>query len=139
MLIATGYDRMRGAQGFFSVELSGRPGRANAGERQASARRRARRYQRRARPWARFTRHMVGRETRLSWLPARNWYVAVHGLLQDMNTQEVIGNYLEERKVRVARGDTLKVAFDFRRKAAPIEVQLYLEDSASVPQARVAI
>ena len=79
---------------------------------------------------------MVGRETRMSWLPARTWYVAVHGLLQDTTSHEVIGNYLEEKKVKLARGDSAQVIFDFRRKAAPIEVQLYLEDSAAVPQAR---
>jgi tetratricopeptide (TPR) repeat protein len=96
-------------------------------------------YQRKARWWERYTKHMVGRETRMSWLPARSWYVAVHGLLQDTTTQEVIGNYLEERKVHVSRGQSTQVVFDFRRKAAPIEVQLYLEDSAAAPQARVAV
>ena len=74
---------------------------------------------------------MVGRETRMRWLPARQWYVAVHGLLQDTTSQEVIGNYLEERKIRVRAARPREVVFDFRRKAAPIEVQLYLDDSAA--------
>jgi tRNA A-37 threonylcarbamoyl transferase component Bud32 len=51
----------------------------------------------------------------------------------------VIGNYLEEKKVKLARGQSTQVVFDFRRKAAPIEVQLYVEEGASVPQARVAV
>ena len=139
VVVILDYERTRGAQGFFSIELSRWPSRAKHERRRTSTRSRAAQYQRKARPWARYTRHMVGRETRLSWLPARTWHVAVHGLLQDTGTQAVIGNYLEEKKVRVKRGDSVQVAFDFRRKAAPIEVQLYLEDSASVPQARVAV
>jgi tetratricopeptide (TPR) repeat protein len=82
---------------------------------------------------------MVGRETRMSWLPARQWYVAVHGLLQDSASQEVIGNYLEERKIQVARGESSEVVFDFRRKAAPIEVRLRREEGAAPLQARVAV
>jgi tetratricopeptide (TPR) repeat protein len=139
VVVVLDYDKMRGAQGFFSIELSRRPGRAKQEKKGGSARNRIARYQRRARPWARFTRHMVGRETRMGWLPARAWYVAVHGLLQDATSHEVIGNYLEEKKVKVARGQSTQVAFDFRRKAAPIEVQLYVEEGASVPQARVAV
>jgi tRNA A-37 threonylcarbamoyl transferase component Bud32 len=75
----------------------------------------------------------------MSWLPARQWYVAVHGQLQDTTSQEVIGNYLEERKVKLARGQTAQVTFDFRRRAAPIEVQLYQGEGAPVPQGRVAV
>jgi tRNA A-37 threonylcarbamoyl transferase component Bud32 len=65
--------------------------------------------------------------------------VAVHGLLQDVTSQEVIGNYLEERKVKLTRGETTKVVFDFRRKAAPIEVRLFVGDGEPVPQGRVAV
>ena len=139
IVVVLDYERTRGSQGFFSIELSRRPGRTKQERKNVSARNRAAKYQRRARPWARYTRHMVGRETRMRWLPARQWYVAVHGLLQDTNTQEVIGNYLEERKIRVARGQTAQVVFDFRRKAAPIEVQVYVEEGKTAPQARVAV
>jgi tetratricopeptide (TPR) repeat protein len=139
IVVVLDYERTRGSQGFFSIELSRRPGRTKQERKNVSARNRAAKYQRRARPWARYTRHMVSRETRMRWLPARHWYVAVHGLLQDTNTQEVIGNYLEERKIRVARGQTAQVTFDFRRKAAPIEVQVYLEEGNAAPQARVAV
>ncbi|HEU4431651.1 MAG TPA: tetratricopeptide repeat protein, partial [Myxococcota bacterium] len=139
VVVVLDYDKLRGAQGFFSIELSRRPGRAKHEKKGGSSRSRVARYQRRARPWARFTRHMVGRETRMGWLPARSWYVAVHGLLQDATSHEVIGNYLEERKVKVVRGESTQVVFDFRRKAAPIEVQLYVEEGKTVPQARVAV
>jgi tetratricopeptide (TPR) repeat protein len=139
IVVVLDYDKTRGSQGFFSIELSRRPGRTKQERKGASGRSRAAKYQRRARPWARFTRHMVGRETRMGFLPARQWYVAVHGLLQDITSQEVIGNYLEERKVRVTRGQTTQVVFDFRRKAAPIEVQLYAEEGKAAPQGRVAV
>jgi tetratricopeptide (TPR) repeat protein len=133
------YERTRGAQGFFSIELSRRPGRTKQERKQGSGRSRAAKYQRRVRSWSRFTRHMVGRETRMGWLPARQWYVAVHGLLQDTASQEVIGNYLEERKIRVTRGRCSEVVFDFRRKAAPIEVRLRREEGAAPLQGRVAV
>ncbi len=139
IVVVLDYERTRGAQGFFSIELSRRPSKTKHERKRSSGRSRAAMYQRKARPWERYTKHMVGRETRMPWLPARSWYVAVHGLLQDTTSQEVIGNYLEERKIRVTRGQTTQVVFDFRRKAAPIDVQLYLEDSAAAPQARVAV
>jgi len=132
------YERARGSQGFFSIELSRRPGRTKQ-EKQGENRNKRARYQRRGRSWSRFARHMVGRETRMRLLPARSWYVAVHGLLQDTTNQEVIGNYLEERKVRVLRGKCVEVTFDFRRKAAPIEVRLHREEKAAPVTARVAV
>jgi len=140
IVVVLDYERARGAQGFFSIELSRRPGRTKQESKRASGRNRAAKYQRRARSWSRFTRHMVGHETRMPWLPARHWYVAVHGLLQDTTSQEVIGNYLEERKIRVLRGQNHEVVFDFRRKAAPIEVRLYREEGSKKPiAARVAV
>jgi len=139
IVVVLDYERTRGAQGFFSIELSRRPGRTKQERKRSSGRSRAAKYQRRARAWSRFTRHMVGHQTRMSWLPARQWYVAVHGLLQDTSSQEVIGNYLEERKIHVRRGQNSEVVFDFRRKAAPIEVQLRREEGAAPLQARVAV
>jgi tetratricopeptide (TPR) repeat protein len=131
------YESVRGAQGFFSIELSRRPGRTKQAKDRAGRSKRTQ-YQRKNRAWSRMARHMVGRETRMSWLPARSWYVAVHGLLQDTNSQEVIGNYLEEKQVRIRRGETTQVAFDFRRKAAPIEVRIQREEGDK-SQVRVAM
>ena len=75
----------------------------------------------------------------MSWLPARSWYVAVHGLLQDTSSSDVIGNYIEERKVRVVRGQRVSVSFDFRRKAAPIEVRIHGSEEQASSQVRVAV
>jgi len=130
-------ERVRGAQGFFSIELSRRPRPVKAQRAEGESKRA--KYQRRVRSWSRLARHMVERETRMSWLPARTWYVAVHGLLQDTSSHEVIGNYLEERKVRIVRGQSVSVSFDFRRKAAPIEVRVQGGDEVPASQARVAV
>jgi hypothetical protein len=105
IVVVLDYDRPRSAQGFVTIELSRRPGRTKQERKPSSGRSRAAKYQRRARAWSRFTRHMVGRETRMGWLPARQWYVAVHGLLQDTASHEVIGNYLEERKIQVKQSE----------------------------------
>ncbi|MEN8160292.1 MAG: protein kinase, partial [Myxococcota bacterium] len=131
------YESVRGAQGFFSIELSRRSGRVKQAKDRAGQSKRSQ-YQRKNRAWSRLARHMVGRETRLSWLPARSWYVAVHGLLQDTSSREVIGNYLEEKQIRIRRGETTEVAFDFRRKAAPIEVRIQREEGDK-SQVRVAV
>ncbi|MGH7286452.1 MAG: hypothetical protein ACREI8_00320, partial [Myxococcota bacterium] len=139
IVVVLDYERVRGSQGFFSIELSRRPGKTKQEKKPGVGRSKRTKYQRRVRSWSRFARHMVGRETRLRWLPARSWYVAVHGLLQDTTSQDVIGNYLEERKVRVLRGKCIEVVFDFRRKAAPIEVRLYREEGSKPVQARVAV
>jgi len=139
LVVVLDYERVRGAQGFFSIELSRRPGRTKPQKKGATGRNKRTKYQRKVRSWSRLARHMVERETRMPWLPARSWYVAVHGLLQDTTSQEVIGNYLEERKIRLPRGKTTEVTFDFRRKAAPIEVRIHAEEAARPAQARVAV
>ncbi len=139
IVVVLDYERVRGSQGFFSIELSRRPGKTKQEKKPGAGRSKRTKYQRRVRSWSRFARHMVGRETLMRWLPARSWYVAVHGLLQDTTSQDVIGNYLEERKVRVLRGQRSEVAFDFRRKAAPIEVRLHREEGSKPVQARVAV
>ncbi len=137
LVVQLEYERVRGSQGFFSIELSRRPGKTKQAKDKAGRSKRTQ-YQRKNRAWSRLVRHMVGRETRMAWLPARSWYVAVHGLLQETSSQEVIGNYLEERQVRIRRGETTEVVFDFRRKAAPIEVRVQREESDTT-QVRVAV
>jgi tRNA A-37 threonylcarbamoyl transferase component Bud32 len=67
---------------------------------------------------------MADAETVFRMVPARSWYVAVYGLLQDPKTQEVIGNYVEERRVKVARGTSSPLKFDFRLHEAPVEIRL---------------
>jgi tRNA A-37 threonylcarbamoyl transferase component Bud32 len=67
---------------------------------------------------------MADNETRFRLVPARVWYVHVHGLLTDGKSKEVIGSYVEERQIRVERGQAQLVTFNLRPEEAPIEVRV---------------
>ena len=140
VLVKLDFQTEKGTKGFFSVQLSRKPGKAKREKtKSGGGKTKAQRYQRRMRAWSRFAAHMVGRETRFRMVPARTWYVAVHGLLQDAKSKEVIGNYLEERKVTLERGQTLEVGFDFRAKEAAIEVRLFRPEGQEDAQVLVAL
>ncbi len=110
-------------KGFFSIRVATKPEQAKTGEKRKGADK-IERYQRRLRTFSRFERHMVGRETKFRWLPARTLYVGVHGLLQEPGTDEVIGNYFEEKAVKLERGKTVRLDYDFRPKECAIEVSV---------------
>ena len=95
-------------------------------------------YQKGGSSWSRFKRTMAEHETVFRMIPARNYYVCVHGIMQD-ERGEIVGNYLEERKVRVLRGKPLEVAFDFRPKEAALEVRLTRPEGDAGGVARVAL
>ncbi len=135
VVVRLDYDTKK-AKGFFNVRLARRPGKAKvAGEKDGQSA--LRRYQQKARWWARFTRGMADPETRFRLVPARTWYVQVHGLLTSSDKKEVIGNYVEERTVKLARGDTVKVVFDLRPREAPIEVRLTQGSGSEVKDSQV--
>lgn len=123
-------------RGFFTIRFSRKPGQAK----QRSKRREAnkvRRFQTRVR-MSRFQRTIAGREALFRWLPARELYVSVHGLFEDPSTHEVIGNYLEEKKVRIQRRDTTVVQFDFTQDECCAEV-VVSRGPERVSQAMVAV
>jgi tetratricopeptide (TPR) repeat protein len=122
-------------KGFFSIKLSRRSQRADAGE---TPKRGSNRYLRKMRLAGRYERSMVGRETLFRWLPARGYYVTVHGLLQDPASDGVIGNYAAEQKVVVRRGHPARLDFDFRAKECALEVCIF-EAGEPVSQAVVAV
>jgi tetratricopeptide (TPR) repeat protein len=126
----------KGARGFFHVKLTRRAGKVQV-QRQKEGQSAVRRWQSKARPWARFTRSMVDNETRFRFVPARTWFVHVHGLLTDARSKEVIGSYVEERQVKVERGQTTKLEFDLRPREAPIEVRLTQGEAGAAPDASV--
>jgi tetratricopeptide (TPR) repeat protein len=111
------------ARGFFQVRLSRRPSKVQA-QRPKEGQSALKRFQQKSRWWSRFTRSLADAETRFRLVPARTWYVNVHGLLTDPRSKEVIGSYVEERQVQVERGRTQPLTFDLRPKEAPIEVRL---------------
>ena len=116
-------DYASSGKGFFSIRISRRPGRAKKGNAKRGGRKR--RFQQRLRSLGRFARAMAGRETLFRWLPARTYYVMVHGLLEDQLTGDVIGNYFEEKQVKIERGERVELHFDFRPKEAPVQVQVW--------------
>jgi tetratricopeptide (TPR) repeat protein len=108
-------------KGFFSIQLARRPRPPGAG-REGPDPSREKRFLRRMRLLGRYQRSMVGRETVFRFLPARRYYVAVHGLLTDPGTDDVVGNYFAEMPVVVPRGGSARLDFDFRPKECPLEV-----------------
>ncbi len=122
-------------KGFFSIKLSRRPQRAGEGETHKVG---GNRYLRKMSLAGRYERSMVGRETLFRWLPARGYYVTVHGLLQDPVSGDVIGNYAEEQKVVVRRGHPARLDFDFRAKECAVEVGV-LDGGEPVAQAVVMV
>jgi len=132
------YDLRKGSKGFFSIQLSKKPGVAKR-DSAKGAKSKSTKYQPRVRRWSRYARDMVGPKTLFRLIPARSYYVVVHGLLQDATSKEVIGNYLEERQVQVSRGAKTEVMFDFRVTKAPITVQLNRPENDPEMQVLVAL
>ncbi len=137
LVVKLDYQHRKEAKGFFSIVISRRPGRATSEKEKAGASK-ATTYQRKARAWSRFARHMVDRETLFRLIPARHYYVCVHGIMQD-DRGEIVGNYLEERRVRIPRGKTVEVGFDFRPKEATLEVRLQRPPGDKAGVARVVL
>ncbi len=109
-------------RGFFSVRV-GRDGNDLPLERRARELflQRLRRGLRRI---GRFEQHMVARESVFRWIPARarSYTLTVRGPLFDAMGEDVIGHFLEQREVRVQRGRTSRVEFDFDPKEVAVEV-----------------
>jgi tetratricopeptide (TPR) repeat protein len=122
VVVKLDYDT-KAARGFFQVRLSRRPSKVQA-QRPKEGQSALKRFQQKSRWWSRFSRSLADAETRFRLVPARTWYVNVHGLLTDPRSKEVIGSYVEERQVQVERGQTLPLTFDLRPKEAPIEVRV---------------
>jgi tetratricopeptide (TPR) repeat protein len=125
-------------KGFFSIRLSRRPEPAGAGREASDARSSETRYLRRMRLMGRYQRSMVDRETAFRFLPARRYFVQVHGLLQDPASEQVVGNYFAEQPVVVARGKTARIVFDFRPRECPVEVAI-ADAGRPAPRALVAL
>jgi tetratricopeptide (TPR) repeat protein/SAM-dependent methyltransferase len=131
------YELRKNTKGFFSIEISRGPGKARR-ERDSGANNKTAVYQKKGVAWSRFRRYMVQRETVFRMIPARDYYVCVHGIMQGEGGA-IVGNYLEERKVRIPRNRTLEVAFDFRAKEASLEVRLQRPEGDTKSVARVAL
>ena len=127
-------------KGFFSVHVTTKPDQVKRDVVDKKTGREKIRAKRRIDFLRRFSRHMVGRETVLRWIPARGseYTVTVGGPLLDARGEEVVGFFLEEQRARVRRGGITKLEFDFRPKECAIEVQI-TEAGQPASDVRVAL
>ncbi len=137
LVVRLEYETRKSAKGFFTIEVTRRPGVAKR-ESEKAGKSKVAQYQKRGASWSRFKRYMAQRENRFRFIPARDYYVCVHGIMQD-ERGEVVGSYLEERKIRVTRGKSLEVTFDFQPKEASLEVHLSRPEGDPLGVARVAL
>jgi tetratricopeptide (TPR) repeat protein len=106
-------------RGEFSVRLARRleSQRSSEGARNSADDARAK-----ARRSSRFEQHMVAREAHFRGVPARPYVVIVEGLLRDAQGDTAIQRCFEGKSVRVSRGLTERVQFEFEPREAPVEV-----------------
>ena len=81
---------------------------------------------------------LVARETQFRNLPAGRRVVIVEGFLQAAGSDHIVAKQFEEQLVRVERGRTTRVVFDFRPQESPVDLRI-LWDRRPVPEARVAL
>jgi tRNA A-37 threonylcarbamoyl transferase component Bud32 len=87
---------------------------------------------------SRFEHTMVARETHFRDLQARSYIVMVYGYLQPLDDEKILATHLVEQKVRVRRGHTERLDFDFHPSECTLDVNLVWE-RRPVTEALVAI
>ena len=113
----------------FSISLTKRPrkvkskakGDQDEGEASGDINQKLRKLGRKERPLKR-----SGKMT-FNWVAARRaeYYVTVHGPLFHSISEQLIGDFLEERTAKVVRGRTASVSFDLSPKDCPVEIMVY--------------
>ena len=91
-----------------------------------------------ARRSSRFEQHMVAREAHFRGIPARQYGVIVEGVLRDAQGDTPIQRCLEQKSVRVSRGLTERLQFEFEPHEAPVEV-VALWKGRPLSKARVGV
>lgn len=87
---------------------------------------------------SRFEHTMVAREAHFRDLQARSYVVMVYGYLQPLNGEKILATHLVEQKVRIRRGHTERLDFDFHPSECTLEANLVWE-RRPVTEALVAI
>jgi tetratricopeptide (TPR) repeat protein len=89
---------------------------------------------------SRYERHMVGRQTLFRWIPARqrSYHVTVKGPLMDATGEEIIGHFLETQKIRVKRGKTAELEYDFCPQESGVEIRVQ-HDGVALKGAQIAL
>ncbi len=124
-------------KGFFALRVSRHADAVSAEKKQKE---RFRGLRRTLRYLSRYHRSMVGRETVFRWIPLRPrpYTVTLMGPLKDATRGEIIGHFLEERRVRLRRGKAVTVEYDLRPKECAVEVRV-LQGGKPARGARVAV
>jgi tetratricopeptide (TPR) repeat protein len=128
-------------KGFLRIRISSKPEKVVDAEQQKRERRLAEgSLARSLSSFSRYVKHMAGRETVFRWIPARKrgYVVTVRGPLQDALSGEIIGHFLEEQRVRVLRGQTAKLQYDFCPDECAVEV-VVSRDGQRASNARIAV
>jgi tetratricopeptide (TPR) repeat protein len=127
-------------KGFFSVHVTTKPDQVTRDVVDKKTGREKIRAKRRLDLLRRFSRHMVGRETRFKWIPARagHYTITVGGPLLDARGEEVVGFFLEEQKAHVRRGGVTELDYDFRPQECAVEVKV-AQNGEPAAEARVAV
>ncbi len=87
---------------------------------------------------SRFEHTMVSRETHFRELQARSYVVMVYGYVQPLDGEKILATHLIEQAVRVRRGRTERLDFDFHPSECTLDVNVIWE-RRPVTDALVAI
>jgi type IV pilus assembly protein PilF len=125
-------------RGFLRIKLGTKPEKAT--DEKGKAKKKDGRLRRSLRSLSRYQKHMAGRETVFRWIPARKraYYATVRGPLFDAMGDREIGHFLEEQRVRVVRGQTQRLVYDFNPDECAVHVTV-LWNCEPARNARVAL
>ncbi len=89
---------------------------------------------------SRFERRLEGTKMSFRWVPARRapYHLTIRGPLLDLETNGLIGEFLEERYVKIERGKLTQFEFDLRTREAMVTVDIRCGEMP-VSGARVAL
>lgn len=123
----------------FSVSISRRPKKFKEDKKQSAAP--SWRFEKRLQSVRGSARRLRGRTMLFSFVAARRkpYYVTVRGPLLDLATDKLIGEFLEEKTVRVYAWRTNEVKFDMQTETAAITVKPKFEGGTEEFQVRVGL
>ncbi len=128
-----------GSKALFAVSLSKRPRKLK--DKSASGRGASDWvFRKRLESLSRFEHRLDGKQSVFRWIPARRkeYYLTVRGPLIDPTTNDLIGDFLEERTVRVRRWCAVRTEFDLAPKECAVRVVVTLAGK-ELEGARVAV
>jgi tetratricopeptide (TPR) repeat protein len=127
-------------RGFLHIKIGRKPEEAGGEQSRRKRPDGGGRLRRSLRSLSRYHKHMAGRETAFRWIPARRreYFVTVRGPLFDAMGAEQIGHFLEEQRVRVQRGRTARLTYDFNPSECALQVNVYWNGEPA-RSARVAL